>query len=901
MAKAAKASGAVRKEAEELREKIRYHEYRYYVLDDPEITDAAFDRLMNRLKEIEAAYPELVTPDSPSVRVGGTPREGFQTVRHARAMLSLDNAFSYEALRDWDRRVRETSGREDIEYIAEHKFDGLSISLQYEDGMLVRGVTRGDGTTGEDVTPNVKTVRSVPLRVEAAALKKAKLPADFEVRGEIMMTRESFEALNRQQEQSGGKIFVNPRNAAAGAIRVLDPTITAQRRLDFFAYYLFVDGKVPFAKHSDSLQVLKQLRFRASDDWKLCDGIEKVTDYCTSWDTKREKLAYDIDGVVIKVNSTSLQNELGFTAKAPRWAIAYKYPARQETTVVNDIIVQVGRTGTLTPVAVLEPVQVGGVTVSRSTLHNMDEIDRLGLQIGDTVLIERAGEVIPHVLKVVKEGKNRKAFRMPKECPVCGSAIHKAEGEVAYQCVNATCPARLKGSLLHFATRHAMDIDGLGEKVVDRLVNSEIVTDIADLYSLRLVDLMPSPSEFYAFQRSDVGIASQLSLESTEKLKTFLIDQHQAAFIRVLRRKDCLQLTTPLAKAVVERFGSFEGLGAATLEEIKKVKGVSVKRADALHHWLADPDHRETVTKVIAAERRFRGALQRLQELQGTELEEAMNRLIEPVKMAEKAASNLLTEIEGSKKQSLSRLIFALGIELVGERTAQLLAERFSSLEELARAGQEALFAVPEIGPKGAAMITEFFSEPANLRLIKRLREAGVSPTAEKLEVKSQKLAGKTFVFTGTLLNRSREDAAKLVQEHGGKVSNSVSKETDFVVVGSEPGSKYDKAKKLNVEILTGAQFELLLTSPLPTVEGGKVLPTGGSKTEAKEPARTAKERKVSMKVERRGKREKGTNRMTQSRAKKKKSKMESKSDPKQQAKSRKTAKPSRGPQLNLF
>src|SRR5215471_1263359 len=487
MAKAAAVN--VKKEIEELREKLRYHEYRYHVLDDPQISDAAYDRLMERLKELEAAHPELVTPDSPSVRVGGAPREGFQTVRHARPMLSLDNAFSYDALREWDRRVREGSGKEKIEYIAEHKFDGLSISLQYEDGVLARGVTRGDGTTGEDVTPNVKTIRSVPLRMDAAALKKAKLPADFEVRGEVMMTRKAFEALNREQERIGGKIFVNPRNSAAGAVRVLDPTITASRRLDFFAYYLLVDGRVPFAKHSESLEALKQLRFRASDDWKLCNGIQAVIGYCEDWDAKREKLPYEIDGVVIKVNATAIQNELGYTAKAPRWAIAFKYPARQETTVVKDIIVNVGRTGALTPVAILEPVQVGGVTVSRSTLHNMDEIERLGLQIGDTVLIERAGEVIPHVLKVVKPGKPRRAFKMPAKCPVCGSAIHRVEGEVAYRCVNSACPAKLKESVQHYAGRHAMNIDGLGEKIVDQLVEKEMVKDLADLYSLKVDEM----------------------------------------------------------------------------------------------------------------------------------------------------------------------------------------------------------------------------------------------------------------------------------------------------------------------------------------------------------------------------------------------------------------------------
>jgi DNA ligase (NAD+) len=671
MAKAAPAS--IKKEIEQLREKLRHHEYQYYVLDEPEISDAAYDKLMQKLQELESAHPQLVTPDSPTVRVGGAPREGFQKVQHARAMLSLDNAFSYDGLRDFDRRVREGSGLEKIEYIAEHKFDGLSISLQYAGGKLVRGVTRGDGTTGEEVTPNVKTIRSIPLQVDAAVLKKAKLPADFEVRGEVLMTRKAFEELNRQQEMSGGKIFVNARNSAAGAVRVLDPSITAARRLDFFAYYLFVDGKVPFPKHSESLGALKQLRFRASDDWKLCNGIEAVTAYCDDWDAKREKLPYEIDGVVIKVNSTGIQNELGFTSKAPRWAIAFKYPARQETTVVNDIRVNVGRTGALTPVAFLEPVQVGGVTVSRSTLHNMDEVERLGVQIGDTVLIERAGEVIPHVLKVVKEGKNRRPFHMPAKCPECGSAIHHVEGEVAYRCVNAACPAKRKESLLHFASRHAMNIDGLGEKIVDQLVDKGLVKDVADLYLLK----------------EDV---------------------------------------------------------VAGLE-----------------------------------------------------------------RLAEKSAQNLLAEIEGSKKSSLARLIYALGIFSVGERTGQLLAEQFSSLEELAAAKEEQLEAVHEVGPKVAASIVEFFSEPANRQLIKKLNKVGVHPTAEKREVKSQKLAGKSFVFTGGLANRSREEAGELVQQHGGKVSGSVTKKTDYVVVGTDPGSKYDKAKELGVPILTESEFEKLI------------------------------------------------------------------------------------------
>ena len=671
MAKAATAN--VKREAEKLREDLRYHEYRYHVLDDPEISDAAYDRLLVRLREIEAAHPELVTPDSPTVRVGGPPRAGFQTVRHARQMLSLDNAFSYDALRDFDRRVREISGRNEIEYVAEHKFDGLSISLLYEDGVLMRGVTRGDGSTGEDVTPNIRTIRSVPLRIAPELLKKAKLGKAFEVRGEVMMTRKAFEALNVQQAEKGGKIFANARNAAAGAVRVLDPSITASRRLDFFAYYLLVNGEVPVAQHSESLEILKALRFRAAADWKLCDGIEEVVKYCDAWEDKREKLPYEVDGVVIKVNSIGIQKELGFTARAPRWATAYKYPARQETTVVNDIRVQVGRTGTLTPVAVLEPVQVGGVTVSRSTLHNMDEIERLELEIGDTVLIERAGEVIPHVLKVVKQGKDRRPFAMPKKCPECGSKIHKADDEVAYRCVNAACPAKRKESLLHFAGRHAMDIDGLGDKIVDQLVKKKLVEDAADLYALKLDDV-----------------------------------------------------------AELERMG-------------------------------------------------------------------------------EKSAQNLLEEIAASKKNSLARLIYALGIRFVGERTGQLLEEQFGSLDDLVAASQEQLEEVHEIGPKVAESIVEFFSEAPNRKLIQKLDKLGVRPTAEKRVAKSDKLAGKSFVFTGGLANRSREDAAELVKQHGGKISGSVSKKTDYVVVGTDPGSKYDKAKELGVTILTENEFDKLV------------------------------------------------------------------------------------------
>ncbi|MGB6200435.1 MAG: NAD-dependent DNA ligase LigA [Candidatus Acidiferrales bacterium] len=667
-----------RKKIEKLREGLRRDEYLYYVLDDPKASDADFDRRMAELKQIEAAYPDLLTRDSPTQRVGGAARQGFQTRTHIPPMISLDNTYSYDELADFDRRVRELAGRDSVDYVAEHKFDGLSISLQYEDGVLARGVTRGDGVTGEDVTPNVRTIRSIPLRVPAKTLASLKLPAAFEVRGEIVMPRKAFEDLNRQQEEQGGKRFANPRNAAAGAVRMLDPSVTASRKLDFYGYYLLAAGRTAFRLHSESLEALAKMQFRVSPDWKICHSFEDLKKFCDAWDLKREKLPYEIDGIVVKVNDTALQRELGNTAKAPRWAVAYKYPARQETTVVNDILFSVGRTGAITPVAILEPVQIGGVTVSRSTLHNMDEVERLGVSIGDTVLVERAGEVIPHVVKVAAEGKDRRPVRVPEKCPECGSRIHKDAEEVAYRCVNAACPAKRRESLLHFAGRHAMNIDGLGEKVVDQLIENDLVRDVADLYRLKL-------------------------------------------------------------------------------------------------------------DSVAALERR-----------------------------AEKSAQNLLDEIAASKKNSLARLVYALGIRFVGERTAQLLATHFGSLEAIRDASEEQLTEVGEVGPKVAAAIAEFFSEKVNRDLIKRLRDAGLKPKEEKLAVKDTRLEGKTFVFTGSLDRRSREESAAEVVAHAGKVTGTVTKKTDYVVVGADPGSKFDRAKELGVTILDESDFEKLLAGKLP-------------------------------------------------------------------------------------
>ncbi len=697
-------NASIAKQIESLREEIRRHEYLYYVLDDPEISDVKFDRMMDELKRLETEHPELVAPDSPTQRVGGAPRKGFEERRHSPAMMSLDNTYSMEEVEEFDRRVRELAGRGHVEYVTEHKFDGLSISLIYEDGALMRGVTRGDGATGEDVTANVRTIHSIPLRVDANELKKLHLPENFEVRGEIIMPLRAFEALNEKQMEEGGKRYANPRNVAAGSVRVLDPEITRSRRLDFYAYYLLAGGRQPERRHSDALEALSKLHFRVSPDWRVCPSLDAVKKFINSWESKREKLPYEIDGIVIKLNDIALQQELGFTAKAPRWAVAYKYPARQETTVVSDVIFQVGRTGTLTPVAVLEPVEVGGVTVSRSTLHNMDEIERLGLRIGDSVIVERAGEVIPHVVKVVKEGKHRREIAVPEHCPECHSRIHKDPEEVAYRCVNASCPAKRKESLLHYAGRHAMNIDGLGEKIVDQLVDKGLVKDFADLYELNLPEV-----------------------------------------------------------AALER-------------------------------------------------------------------------------MAEKSAQNLLDEIAASKENGLARLIYALGIRFVGERTGQLLAEHFSSLPKLATASMEELEDVPEVGPKVAQSIADFFSERANQKLVERLEKAGLKMTEKREALASSRLLGKSFVFTGALARRSREEGGGEVKRHGGKVSSSVSKQTDYVVVGSDPGSKYDKAASLGVTILNEDEFDQLLAGNLPAAETANASePAAGNSKKKKSPKKLAK------------------------------------------------------------
>jgi DNA ligase (NAD+) len=665
----------VEKKIEALREKIRHHEHLYYVLDDPTISDAEFDQLMQQLKTLESEHPSLVTPDSPTQRVGGKPREGFVKVPHSSPMLSLDNTYNEDELRDWERRVHELTGRSDVDYVCELKLDGMSLALIYEDGKLTRGVTRGDGSVGEDVTLNVRTVRSIPLSIPKERLKKAGVPEDFfEVRGELLMPTASFKTINEERERNGLPTFANPRNFTAGTVRQLDPNVTAERRMDYFPYILLQNGRTYFDRHSKTLTALDAAGFKVNPNRRLVRSMDEVWAFIREWEGKRDSLPYEIDGIVVKVDRIALQDELGFTGKAPRWAIAYKYAARAGITKLEDIRVQVGRTGKLTPVAMLAPVLIGGTTVRNATLHNMDEIERLGVKIGDCVQVERGGDVIPKVAKVIEDKdhpRGNKTFHMPENCPVCGTKVVRTEGEVDYRCVNANCPAKLRETILHFASRGVMNIDGMGDALVTQLTERGLVKNVADIYKLTKADLL-------------------------------------------------------------------------TLE-----------------------------------------------------------------RMGDKSAQNILNEIKKSKDLPLERVIYGLGIRMVGERTAQFLAEHFGSMEDLENASVEELQNVNEVGPRIAESIVEFFSIPANRKLVERLREAGLTLKGKKKE-RGTKLAGKIFVLTGTLTKYTRDEAKKMIEDAGAKVTGSVSKKTDYVVAGADAGSKLDKAKELGVAVIDEEEMEEL-------------------------------------------------------------------------------------------
>jgi DNA ligase (NAD+) len=676
----------VAKKIEKLRQEIRRHEHLYYVLDKPEISDAEYDGLMNELKKLEAAHPELITPDSPTQRVGGKPAEGFKKAQHSRPMLSLDNAYNAEELADWDHRVHELAGNMPVEYTAELKLDGLSVALLYQPGpesdvRLTMGLTRGDGQIGEDVTSNIRTIRSVPLAIPAKLLQKVAAPQGFEVRGEVVMPQAAFLRLNEEREQNGLPPAVNPRNAAAGTLRTLEPSIVANRRLVFFAYFLLVDGEYFAAGQTATLDTLTALGFRVNPHRGRVKSVEQMMKFIDTAESERSSLGYEIDGVVLKVDAHATQLRLGYTGRAPRWAIAYKFTAQSAITQMEDIMITVGRTGKLTPTAMLRPTFVGGVTISRATLHNADFIERMGLKIGDWVKVERGGDVIPKVAEVIEDKdhpRGKRKFAFPKNCPECGNAVVREEGEADWRCVNADCPAKLRESLLHFGSRGVMNIEGLGDAAVVQLLERGMVKSVADLYSLT---------------------AEQL--------------------------------------AGLERF-------------------------------------------------------------------------------AEKSAQTLWNEIQNSKTAGLARVIMGLGIRFVGERTAELLAEEFGSMDALMAATADEFERVDEVGPRISQAILEFFERPANRALVKSLKDAGVDMTAEKKQRTAQ-LAGLTFVLTGTLPTLTRDEAKQKIEAAGGKTAGSVSKKTSYVVAGEEAGSKLDKAHQLKIPVIDEAGLLALLAGQAPS------------------------------------------------------------------------------------
>ena len=658
---------SVKKEIAKLREQINHHNQRYYIYDNPEISDAEYDKLMRRLKELESSHPELVTSDSPTQRVGAAPLEKFEKSTHILPMFSLDNAMDVSEIKDFDDRVKKLLGAQgDVEYTAEPKIDGLAMNLLYEKGLFIKGATRGDGVVGEDVTQNLKTIHEIPLRMSSEDPPKA-----IEIRGEVYIKTNEFEKLNKDREKAGEPLFANPRNAAAGSVRQLDPKITQSRKLHFFAYQPGEVRGMIFKTQWQFLEQLKSWGFSVQKRIELCQGIEHVMDVWHKLLEERDKIGYEIDGMVIKVNNMEFWKRMGETARAPRWALAAKFPARQQTTIVNDIFVGVGRTGALTPVAVLEPVEIGGVTVQRATLHNQDEIDRKDIRIGDTVVVQRAGDVIPEVVKFIpeKRPKHAKPFKMPEKCPVCGSKVARAEGEAIHRCVNINCPAQVMQRIGHFASRGAMNIEGLGEKLIQYFFEQGLVKSVADIYRLKK-------------------------------------------------------------------------------NEIAKLEG-----------------------------------------------------------LGEKSAQNLIDSIERSKKTTLGRLLYGLGIRHVGESTAQDLADQFGSIEDIEKASLEDLMSVEGFGPEVAGAIKEFFEVKENQKLIKELHELGISFEQVKKVAVQTPLTGKSVVLTGGLESMSRDEAKTLIQRAGGKISSSVSKRTDVVIVGHEAGSKLEKAKELGIKTLSEKEF----------------------------------------------------------------------------------------------
>ena len=853
---------ATKKRLTELRAEIQRHERLYYVDDDPEITDSEFDALMRELLDIEQHHPELVTPDSPSQRVGGEPREGVETAEHSSHLLSLDNAFNDGELRDFDRRAREPLGVEAIEYVGEYKFDGVSMAVRYAEGAMELALTRGDGHQGEVVTPNARTIPSLPLRLPADEIGRRALPARFEVRGEVVMPKASFKKLNAQRLEDDEKLFKNPRNAAAGALRMLDSKETAKRRLDFLAYMLLADGSDHFATQRESLEALESLGFRVDKHRKALHGVNELLEFRDACLARRAELPYEIDGVVFKVNDRSQRRQLGSTSKAPRWAVACKPTAEQVETVVEDIDVQVGRTGAITPRALLRPVEVGGVTVSRATLHNQDEIERLGLQVGDHVLLERSGDVIPKVVRVVKDGENRRRFEMPEKCPECGSELKRPDEEAVVRCASPDCRGRLRAAIEHYAHRSAMDIDGIGEVVVRQLVNRDLVRSIAGLYELKVEDL------------AGLETGTPMTLDDAAKLIEDIEDRREnAEWWKVLRGLSILNVGEKTIDLLKDRYDSMGGLAAASAEDLSKIKGVSKKSAASIREYFGESRNlrllrelnglgvvgvrghpagwcaggesddlgseadtadsknakkainafwtgiwwkikrtgvRVTLGEKLVDELYDLGFLQRLEDIFRLTPDHLVGRSVKL--LGTKNAEKIVKSIKESKQAPPASLVFGLGIRHVGQRTAELLVENFRSLDRIRRASLEELAQVEEVGPEIAESVREYFDDEKNQKLLTDLESRGFDFQAVvEAERRDVSLDGKTFVITGTLPEVSRDEAKKLIQRSGGKVIGSVSSKTGYVLAGAKAGSKLDKARKLGVPVIDWNELQSML------------------------------------------------------------------------------------------
>ena len=778
-----------------LREELQRHERLYYQEAKPEITDREFDRLMAELAAIEEEHPEFRTADSPTQRVGGEPTEGFEQVEHEPPMLSLDNTYDHDELEEWVGRLERLLPDTEIDFVCELKVDGVSLSLLYEDGVLTEAATRGNGRVGDLVTVNARTIRTLPLRLPAGA------PARLLVRAETYMRRSVFAALNEEREASGQELYANPRNTTAGTVRLLDSRDVARRRLDLACYEWVQsaggrDGNEERRSHGDCLAALADLGLPVDGSWRRCASLEEVVAFCDEWQAKRGELDFETDGVVVKVDDPELRERLGATAKAPRWAVAFKFEAEQAETVVRAINAQVGRTGAVTPVAELEPVLVAGTTVKRATLHNYEDLARKDVRVGDAVVIEKGGDIIPKVVSVFEErrGPESKPFAPPTTCPVCGEKLYQPEEEALLRCVNAACPAVVREAIRHFASRNAMDIEGMGDWLVGELVNCGYVKSASDLWHLtrrQLAELTKAPGEELLATLAD-GIQglrqlAVLANRPDQDLQAALADGIQGLQqFAVLTKTPAEELETTLAKGIEALRTSDLGSAIAAL----RVPGIGPKRAELLARKF------DSLEKLVAASA------------------EDLGKAAFATRLGERSAAKILHSLEQSKQPTLARLIYALGIRHVGERTASLLAHRFPSLKELAEASAEELEEIDEIGTRIAESVRAFFDSASNRELLARLDEAGVRPKKEAgREPEGGPLAGKVFVLTGSLAGMTRSEAKKRISALGGKITGSVSRNTDFLVAGDKAGSKLRKAQELGVDVRDQSRFEELLAA----------------------------------------------------------------------------------------